>query len=156
MSKKYLSSVKELISKKIDYSIFVHAGPVNSLEQAAQERNQSTEQVIRALLFRLSETNFPLILVAGSRQIPWKLLRKYFNQRRLSMATPQEVFDQTGYMVGTVSPFGIPGNMSIYIENNIKGSLVYSMGSGESGTALMLTVEEIKKALPMAKWLTLF
>jgi len=156
MSKKYLASVKELNSKKIDFSIFVHSGPVKSLEQAAQERNQSTDQVIRTLLFRLTETDFALILVAGSRQIPWKLLRKYFNRRRLTMATPQEVLDQTGYKVGTVSPFGIPATLSIYIENGIKGSLVFSMGSGESGTALMLTVEEIKKALPNAKRLTLF
>ena len=156
MTKTYLASINDLDRKKIDYSIFIHSGSVTSLEQAAKERNQSPNQVIRSLLFRINEDDFALILVAGSRQIPWKKLRQFFNQRRLTMATREEVLKITGYEVGTVSPFGIQSDVPIYLESAISEDKAYSMGSGESGTALILTTGEILKALPHAKRLTLF
>lgn len=156
MTKTNLASVKELKRKEIDFSIFIHSGTVNSLEQAAQERNQNPDQVIRSLLFRLTENEFALVLVAGPRQIPWKTLRQIFNQRRLTMASPEDVLKITGYKVGTVSPFGIPMKVAIYIDSQITGVKPYSMGSGESGTALILTAKELRKALPNATILTIF
>ena len=156
MTKTTLASVKELKSKKIDFSIFIHSGTVKSLEQAAQERNQSPDQVLRSLLFRLSDNDFALVLVAGPRQIPWKTIRRVFNQRRLTMASPEDVLKITGYKVGTVSPFGIPMNVPIYIDSQITGDKHYSIGSGESGTALILTAKELRKALPNATILTIF
>ena len=56
---------------------FQHAGPVESLEQAAQERSQRPEQVIRSIVFRLSEDTFLMVLMPGPGQVPWKALRRY-------------------------------------------------------------------------------
>ena len=56
---------QELDERQIPYRVFRHPGPVTSLEQAARERGQEPQQVIRSLLFRLSADNFVLALMAG-------------------------------------------------------------------------------------------
>jgi len=97
-----------LESRGIPYHFFQHAGPVSSLEQAAEERGQRPGQVVRSILFRLEENRFCLVLAGGPGQVSWPALRKHFNLRRLTMATPEEVLAVTGYRIGAVSPFGWP------------------------------------------------
>jgi len=92
----------------IPYHFFQHTGPVSSLEQAAAERGQRPGQVVRSILFRLEENRFCLVLAGGPGQVSWPALRKHFNLRRLTMATPEEVLQVTGYRIGAVSPFGWP------------------------------------------------
>ncbi len=89
----------------IPHKVFSHSGQVNSLEQAARERDQRPEQVVRSILFRLSEGEFIMALAAGPAQISWKRLRQHLGQSRLTMASEDEVLAVTGYRIGTVSPF---------------------------------------------------
>lgn len=90
----------------IPHRVFVHAGPIESLEQAARERGQRPEQLIRSILFRTGKDEYLLALIAGTAQISWKALRAYLGQRRLTMAKEDEVLRVTGYPIGAVSPFG--------------------------------------------------
>jgi Cys-tRNA(Pro) deacylase len=156
MSTPDLPSIRELKKKNIPFTIFVHDGPVHSLEQAASERNQLPEQVVRSLLFRLTKKDFALILVAGPAQIPWKTLRDFFGQRRLTLASKEEVKSITGYAVGTVSPFGLRSQLPIYIESSLTKNNDLSMGSGKAGTAIMLQTEDLLTALPNSKQISLF
>lgn len=139
---------RELIQKAVPYRVFRHAGPVRSLEQAAQERGQSPEQVIRSLLFRLSEDRFVLVLVAGPEQIDWRALRRYLGENRLTTATAEEVKQVTGYVPGSVSPFGLPNPIRILVDARVFQPGEISIGSGERGSTLILKSEALKQALP--------
>ncbi len=99
---------QELDRLHIPYRVFTHPGPVQSLEQAAAERGQQPEQIIRSLLFRLSEVDFVMALMAGAQQVDWKTLRRYVGEKRLTTASEEEVLRITGYQRGAVSPFGLP------------------------------------------------
>ena len=109
----------------IPHRVFRHETPVTSLEQAARERNQKPEQVVRSILFRIGEDDFMMVLVAGPTQIPWKALRKHLGQSRLTMATEEEVLAVTGYRIGTVSPFGLPRQLKVLIEAGVMRSRKY-------------------------------
>ena len=37
----------------IEHRVFLHPGPVSSFEQAASDRNQRPEQVVRSILFQI-------------------------------------------------------------------------------------------------------
>jgi Cys-tRNA(Pro) deacylase len=132
----------------IPYRLFVLPGPVNSLEQAAAERNQQPEQVVRSLLFRLSDGEFVLILVAGPEQIPWKALRHHFGQSRLTLATPDEVLAQTGFKVGSVAPWGLPQPIPTYIEQGVLSQTELSVGSGRRGSAILIRSDDLIASLP--------
>lgn len=74
------------------------------MEQAARERGQRPEQVVRSILFRTGKDEYLLALVAGAAQISWKALRAYLGQSRLTMAKEDEVLRVTGYPIGAVGP----------------------------------------------------
>ena len=110
---------QELDQKQIPYTLFTHDGPVRSLEQAAAERNQQPEQVVRSLLFRLAQDEFLMVLVAGPQQIDWKQLRRTLGLSRLTMAKPDELHRVTGYEIGAVAPFGLPTPVRILVDQSV-------------------------------------
>jgi prolyl-tRNA editing enzyme YbaK/EbsC (Cys-tRNA(Pro) deacylase) len=116
------------------------------VEQAARERGQKTEQVVRSIVFRLAQNNFAMVLIAGALQVSWPALRNYLGQSRLTMAREEEVLSVTGYPVGAVSPFGLPTPMRILIDQSLLSQEEISIGSGER-YATVLRTENLLKAL---------
>ena len=131
----------------IPHRLFRHAGPIESLEQAARERGQQPEQVVRSILFRLEKDKYIMVLVAGAAQISWQALRRYLGRSRLTMAKPEEVLAVTGYAIGTVSPFGLPKQLRILVDESVLGQDEISMGSGEKGMGIIMRQEDLMRAL---------
>ena len=138
---------QELDQKHIPYMLFSHDGPVRSLEQAAAERNQRPEQVVRSLLFRLAQDEFLMVLVAGPQQIDWKQLRRLLGLSRLTMATAEELHRVTGYEMGAVAPFGLPAPLRILVDQSVLDQVEISLGSGVRGTAVMMKTADLLTAL---------
>ena len=131
----------------IPYRIFQHPGEVHSLEQAARERGQRPEQVVRSIVFRLAQDEFVMVLIAGPTQISWPALRNYLGQSRLTTATQAEVFSVTGYQVGAVSPFGLPAPLRVLVDQSVLQEEIISLGSGERNITVILKSEDLLKAL---------
>ncbi len=129
------------------YRLFVHAGPVHSLEQAARERQQLPDQVIRSIVFRVGKDEFLMVLSAGERQISWPALRRHLGQSRLTLATEAEVRSATGYERGAVAPFGLPQPMKILADESVFKHAEVSLGSGVRGTAVIMTSRDLRRAL---------
>ena len=140
---------------RIAHTVFHHSGQVTSLEQAAQERHQRTDQVVRSILFRLSGNEYLIVLVAGPKQISWKALRKHLGRSRLTMASEEEVFAVTGYRIGAVSPFGLPGPLRILIDENVLKEDEISIGSGVRGVAIVMRSVDLRHALRDAEIVSL-
>lgn len=135
----------------IPHTVFRHTGTVNSLEQAAQERNERPEQVVRSILFRLGEDEFLMALVAGPAQISWKKLRKHLGQSRLTMAREDEVLEVTGYRIGAVSPFGIARPLRLLVDPGLVREDEVSLGSGVRGVAIIMKSKDLMRGLKDAE-----
>lgn len=135
----------------IPHRVFRHPGPVHSLEQAAAERGQRPEQVVRSILFRLAESTFIIVLAAGPQQISWPALRRYLGQSRMTMATPEEVLQVTGYPIGAVSPFGLPQPLRVLVDESLLGEEQLSIGSGVRAVTIILQRDDLLRALPEAE-----
>ena len=131
----------------VPYRLFVHAGPVQSLEQAAHERSQLPDQVIRSIVFRVGRGDFLMALMAGGRQISWPALRRYLGQSRLTLAMEDEVRRVTGYERGAVAPFGLPQPLRILVDEGVFTHDEISLGSGVRGTAVIMTSRDLRQAL---------
>lgn len=129
------------------YRLFVHPGPIHSLEQAARERGHQPDQVIRSIVFRVGKDEFVMVLIAGDRQISWPKLRRHLGQSRLTLATEEEVRRVTGYERGAVAPFGLPRPMRILADESAFAYEEVSLGSGVRGTAIILTSADLRRAL---------
>jgi Cys-tRNA(Pro) deacylase len=135
----------------IPYRLFTHSGPVNSLEQAAAERGQRPEQVVRSILFRLDQEHFAMVLIAGATQVSWRTLRQQLGQSRLTMASEEEVLAVTGYRTGAVSPLGLPQPLPVFVDRSVAAEEEISIGSGLRGTTVILRAADLLAALPEAQ-----
>ena len=140
-----------LEKRGIPHRVFRHSGQVNSLEQAAEERGQTPEQVIRSILFRIGEGEFLLALVAGPAQISWKRLRKHLGQSRLTMASQDEVLEVTGYRIGAVSPFGLRRPIKVIVDPGVLRADEVSLGSGVRGVAIVMKTSDLMNGLTGAE-----
>lgn len=138
---------RALAQMNIPHREFRHPGPVRSLEQAAAERGQQPEQIIRSILFRLSADVFVMVLMAGPQQIDWKTLRRYLGEKRLTTASEEEVRRVTGYERGAVAPFGLPAPLRILADESIFAPEEVSLGSGVRGTTIILSSADLRRAL---------
>jgi Cys-tRNA(Pro)/Cys-tRNA(Cys) deacylase len=131
----------------IPHQIFRHKNSINSLEQAASERNQRPEQVVRSILFQIRPEEFLMVLVAGPDQVDWRKLRQLVKRSRVRMATEEEVREVTGYRVGTVSPFGLRNPVRVLLDQSVLKEEEVSLGSGVSGVAIIMKSADIHRAL---------
>ena len=138
---------RALVELNIPHRVLRHPGPLRSLEQAAEERGQRPEQVVRSIVFRAASGEFIMALVAGPAQISWPALRGYLKQSRLTTATEEELVAVTGYTRGAAAPFALPQPMRILIDRGLLAEQEVSMGSGVQGTTIVLQTADLLAAL---------
>jgi Cys-tRNA(Pro)/Cys-tRNA(Cys) deacylase len=136
-----------LEAANIPYRFFRHPGQVTSLEQAAHERGQVPEQVVRTIVFRLARDEFVMVLVAGPAQVSWPALRTYLGKSRLTMADQSEILATTGYPTGAVSPLGLPRPMRTLVDRSVLQDGEISIGSGVRHTTVILRGPDLMKTL---------
>ena len=141
-------AIEYLENNNIEFELFIHSEKIKSLQDAAKQRGQSEDQVLRSILFRSKDHQFYMIITTGTRQINWKILRNYLDINRTTMATEDEVFNETGYKLGTVNPFGLKPEIKIFINKPCLEQNPVSIGSGLRGVAIIMTISNLLKALP--------
>jgi Cys-tRNA(Pro) deacylase len=144
-----------LETHKIPHQVFRHETPVLSFEQAASDRNQRPEQIVRSILFQIRPEEFLMVLVAGREQVDWKKLRQHVGRSRVRMATEEEVLDVTGYRIGTVSPFGLKNPVKILIDASVLQQEEISVGSGVRNMAIIMKSAGLREALRDAEIVSL-
>ncbi len=142
---------RALTARGVPHRVFRHETPIKSVEQAARERGQLLAQVVRSIVFRTGKDEFMMALMAGTGQISWQALRKYVGKSRLTMAKPEEVLAVTGYVRGTVSPFGLKTPLRILVDESVLAQDEISLGSGEKSVAIMMRRADLMDALDGAE-----
>jgi Cys-tRNA(Pro) deacylase len=136
-----------LDSLGIEHRVFLHEKPVASFEQAASDRNQRPEQIVRSILFQVRPEEFVMVLMAGRDQIDWRKLRQIVKRSRVRMATEEEVLEVTGYKVGTVSPFGLKNQVRMMMDASVLREEEISIGSGIRNVAIIMKSADVRRAL---------
>jgi len=139
----------------IPHQVFRHETPVTSFEQAASDRNQRPEQIVRSILFQIRPEEFLMVLVAGPAQVDWKKLRQLVKRSRIRMASEEEVLEVTGYRVGTVSPFGLKNPVRVLIDESVLKEEEISIGSGVRSVAIIMKSEDLRQVLQASEIVSL-
>jgi len=100
-------------------NITILKNSARTAKDAAISLNCDIGAIVKTLLFR-TENSFTLCLVAGDKRCSLKKLKKLTNKKNISMATPEEVKNQTGYTIGGVSPVGHLNLVQILIDNSLE------------------------------------
>ena len=98
---------------------------VTCLEQSARTAQDAATAlgcdvgaIVKSLLFKAGD-RFILGLVAGDKRCSLNKLKKILNEKDVSMASPDQVKENTGYTIGGVSPVGHLKECEIFIDETL-------------------------------------
>lgn len=110
-----IENVRKVITQLegLEAEFEVHA-KAETVDESVQHSPIERNQIIKTLIFKTSE-EFIAVMCPGDKRVDEEKLDEIAGDIR--MARPEEVEDQTGYIVGGVSPFnlGIP----VYASDDI-------------------------------------
>jgi Cys-tRNA(Pro)/Cys-tRNA(Cys) deacylase len=138
-------ALRAIQASGIPFTITRH-GPVSSLVEAAQARGLTPDQVLKTIVVRRADDDFLLVLVPGGRTISWPKLRALLGVSRLSMPSADVAFAATGYVRGTITPWGSLRAWPVIADASLTGGAV-SIGGGDHGVAFTVDSEQLAAAL---------
>ena len=119
LNKEPVKRAKEALKKfNTEIRVIELEQTARTANDAANSLNTEVGSIVKSLLFR-NEGNFFLCLVSGDKRCSLNKLKKIFNSKDLSMASPDEVKDQTGYTIGGVSPVGHKNKLEILVDESL-------------------------------------
>ena len=119
LNKEPVKRAKEALKKfNSEIKVIELEQTARTANDAANSLNTEVGSIVKSLLFR-NEENFFLCLVSGDKRCSLNKLKKIFNSKDLSMASPDEVKDQTGYTIGGVSPVGHKNKLKILVDDSL-------------------------------------
>ena len=119
LNKEAVKRAKEALKKfNTEIRVIELEKTARTAKDAANSLNTEVGSIVKSLLFR-NERNFFLCLVSGDKRCSLNKLKKIFNSKDLSMASPDEVKDQTGYTIGGVSPVGHKNKLEILVDESL-------------------------------------
>jgi len=116
-------SVQRVIKVLRDYDSTLNVQALSSSARtaldAANSLNCEVGAIVKSLLFRTKDT-FLLCLVSGDKRCSLNKLKKITQIKDISMASPDDVKNQTGYTIGGVSPVGHLKKINIFIDSSLE------------------------------------
>ena len=100
--------------------------------------------IVKSLLFKTGD-NFTLCLVAGDKRCSLNKLKKIKNIKDISMASPEEVKNQTGYTIGGVSPVGHLSKLEIFIDKSLERFNELFAAAGHPNCVFKINFNDIQK-----------
>ena len=103
-----------------------------------------TGAIIKSLLFRTG-SKFVLCLISGDQKCSINKLKKIFNIKDISMASPEEVKMQTGFTIGGVSPVGHINKTEILIDNSLERFIDLYAAAGHPNCVFKINFKNLRK-----------
>lgn len=110
-----IENVRRVISdvEGLDVKFEIHA-KAETVDESVQHSPVEKNQIIKTLIFKASD-GFVAVMCPGDRRVDEDKLEDLVGESR--MARPSEVEDETGYIVGGVSPFDL--DIPLYASDEI-------------------------------------
>ena len=134
-----------IVGSGLEYTLTEH-GPVSSLAEAAAARGVDPGRLVKSLVVRRGEGDYLFVLVPGGRSISWPKLRALLGVNRLSMPPAAEALEVTGYLRGSITPFGATTAWPVIADLALAGQRV-SIGAGSPGAAVLVDADGLVEVL---------
>ena len=143
LNKEAVKRAKEALKKfNSEIKVIELEQTARTANDAANSLNTEVGSIVKSLLFR-NEGNFFLCLVSGDKRCSLNKLKKIFNSKDLSMASPDQVKDQTGYTIGGVSPVGHKNKLEIFIDESLNRFKNLYAAAGHPNCIFKISFDEL-------------
>ena len=131
----------------IQADMILLAGDTPTVPEAARALDTTPEQIAKSLIFLVNGA--PILVIAnGTDKVDKRKIAKHLSvgQKRVNFASAEEAFEITGYIVGSMPPFGHKRTLVTYIDPQIMDLSTVFGGGGYIHAMIELTPAELQKA----------
>jgi prolyl-tRNA editing enzyme YbaK/EbsC (Cys-tRNA(Pro) deacylase) len=115
--------------------------------EAAAAVNCHVSQIVKSLVFQTKSTQKPvLVLTSGSNQVNETVVGAVFGEE-IRFASAEFVREMTGFAIGGVSPFGLKGEITTYIDEDLLQHPVIWAAAGSHNTVFSIFPEDLVSAI---------
>tara|TARA_B100001123_G_C15133291_1_gene956278 strand:+ start:480 stop:962 length:483 start_codon:yes stop_codon:yes gene_type:complete len=119
LNKESVKRVQEFIQKfDKDLNVLVLNTTARTANDAANSLKCEVGAIVKSLLFR-AEESFLICLIAGDRRCSLNKLKKILEKKDVSMATADQVKENTGFSIGGVAPVAHAKNLKILVDKSL-------------------------------------
>ncbi len=144
--KEFEQMVSFLKEKNVVFEVLEHE-PVFTSEQAAKVRGADLSCGVKALLFKSDSGKFVLVCLPGNKKVDAKKLAFSLNEKKFSLASPQEVLEKTGCEIGSVSPLCAIFGVICFFDKLVFDFPVVEFNVGLHTHSVRLSSSELKRVL---------
>jgi prolyl-tRNA editing enzyme YbaK/EbsC (Cys-tRNA(Pro) deacylase) len=127
----------------VDYELLAPGVPMPTVITAAEAIGVSAELILKTLLFAGKNGSFVVAIANGTRRVSPRLLSAASGLVRPRAATPEAVFDITGFPAGGVAPLGLPDGLPVIVDQKVAALPVAYGGGGQHDLLLRLRPAQI-------------
>jgi Cys-tRNA(Pro)/Cys-tRNA(Cys) deacylase len=113
----------------------------------AQALGYKERQAIKTLIFESKQGERVLVMLGGDQNAISGHLKKAIGSRDIRLAAPEAVKETTGYVIGSIPPFGWqPTGFRTFLEISLLNEVMLGVGTGQWGEEILLTPENLVRA----------
>ena len=140
-----------LEEKGIEYAKSEHEA-VRTSEEAAKIRGVDLKSGVKALLLKTEEGRFIMVLIEADKKIDFELIAHMEKTKKLRLARPEEVLNETGCQIGGVPPFGHtkngqPVKIKTYMDKNILRNEFVNCNAGDRTVSVSMRGKDLEKVI---------
>ena len=101
-------------------------------------------QMVKTLIFEAGTGERALVMLGGDQNAVSGLLKKALGSRDVRMASPEAVVETTGYVIGSIPPFGWqPPGFRTFIEASLMTEPELGVGTGQWGEEILIAPTDL-------------
>ena len=129
---------------RVQAVILPMVGHTPTVVDAARELDVDTDQIIKTLVFRIDD-RFLLVINNGTARVDRKKIAAAMGvgRNRVKLASPEEALDITGFIVGSMPPFGHRQKLPTLVDPAVTRMDLIFGGGGDIDAMLKLKPAEL-------------
>ena len=134
--------------EKVAADIVTLDAPTPTVAAAAAVLGVQAEQIVKSVLF-MADGQPLLVVASGEARVDGKKLADWLGiaRRRVRVANGEKVLRYTGFVPGSVPPFGHLSQLETVVETAVLTQSVVFGGGGDLNALMQLTVDELQRVV---------
>lgn len=138
-----VNKFKEFVNKNgIECEILVLKESTRTSQLAAKALGCSVAEIAKSIVFVCQEPF--IVIISGDKRVSLSKLSKVINCNP-KLADAAKVYEETGYNVGGVPPFGHKKKIKTILDKSIERFKYVYAAAGESNAIVKISVDNLKK-----------
>ena len=123
----------------------VHHAPTRTSEESAQARGEELKVGGKALLIKVDD-DFRLFVLSAEKKLDSGAIKRHFKAKKIRFATPEELYDLTRLVPGSVPPFGGPIlPFQLYVDPSVLANERIAFNAGSLTDSIVMSTADYRR-----------